>query len=132
MKYTYPLLLALFLLALIASAILSFVPTPEVCNLEAGCYTVQTSSYNSILGIKNSYLGMLVFLAGIILIYSQIKNPSLMKRKLILAMTIAGAGIAILFLAIQMFILHAFCKYCLVVDLSMIAALATILFHWKK
>ena len=132
MKYKYPLLLALFLIALISSAILSFVPASDVCNLEAGCYNVQNSQYNSLLGIKNSYIGMLVFLAAILLIYSQIKNPSIVKRKLIYLMTIIGAIIAIFFLAIQIFVLHAYCQYCMMVDLSMIAALITIIFYWKK
>jgi len=132
MKYKYPLLMLFFIIALIASAILSFVPTPDVCNLEAGCYTVQNSPYNSILGIKNSYLGMLIFLAAIILIYFQIKNPSLIKRKLIYLMTIIGAIIAVCFFAIQVFVLHAFCKYCVIVDFSMIAALIVVLAYWKK
>ena len=132
MKYKYPILMLFFIFALIASAILSFSSVQDVCNLEEGCYTVHNSSYNSILGIKNSYPGMVLFLVTILLIYSQIKNPSILKRKIINLMTIMGAGIAIFFLIIQIFVLKAYCQYCLIVDFSMLAALVTILVYWKR
>lgn len=132
MKYKYYVLLAFFLISLTASIILSFVPVQDVCNLREECYTVYNSSYNSILGIKNSYLGTLLFTVGIILIYLQIKNPSILKRNLISIMTIIGASIAVFFLIIQFFILKAYCQYCLIIDLSMLAALITLFIYWKK
>lgn len=132
MKYKYYVLLAFFLISLTASIILSFVPVQDVCNIREECYTVYNSSYNSILGIKNSYLGTLLFTAGIILIHLQIKNPSILKRNLISIMTIMGASIAIFFLIIQFFILKAYCQYCLIIDLSMLAALITLFIYWKK
>lgn len=132
MTYKYYILLAFFLVSLTASIILSFVPVQDVCNLKEGCYTVYNSSYNSILGIKNSYLGTLLFMAGILLIYSQIKNPSRLKRNLISIMTIIGAGIAIFFLIIQFFVLKAYCQYCLIIDFSVLAALITIIIYWKR
>jgi len=121
-----------FVIALIASAILSFSSVQDVCDLKEGCYTVHNSSYNSILGIKNSYPGMVLFLTTILLIYSQIKNPSIRKRKIINLMAILGAYIAIFFLIVQIFILKAYCQFCLIVDFSMLAALVTIIVYWKK
>jgi len=131
MKYKYYVILAFFLISLIASIILSFVPVQDICNIREGCYDVYNSSYNSILGIKNSYLGTLLFAVGIVLIYLQIKNPSILKRNLIRIMTIAGASIAVFFLIMQFVILKAYCQYCLIVDLSMLAALITLFIHWK-
>jgi len=131
MRYKYYILLALFLISLAASIILSFVPVQDVCNVREECYTVYNSSYSSILGIKNSYLGVVLFTAGIIFISLQIRNPSILKRNLIRIMTVIGASIAVFFLIIQFFVLKAYCQYCLIVDLSMLAALVTLFVYWK-
>jgi len=128
----YYILLGLFLLSLIASAIISFVPTSDVCNLEAGCYTVQNSQYNSLLGIKNSYFGAVIFIGLIFLTYSQIKNHSIVKRNWIHLLTILGSIVALSFLYFQQFVIHAYCKYCLIVDFSMLAALITLFILWEE
>jgi uncharacterized membrane protein len=128
----YHILLALFLLALLASAVLSFATTSQVCTFKIGCDVVQNSSYSYTFGIKNSYFGVVIFLFLTCLTYSQIKNPSDTKRNWIHCWTILGSMGALYLLYIQQFVLHAYCEYCLVVDFSTLAALITILILWKK
>jgi len=59
-KYLF--ILVLFLLALISSAILVFVPIEKTCgSTKTTCYTIQTSQYEKTLGVKNSYIGLVSF-----------------------------------------------------------------------
>lgn len=128
----YKILLILFLIALLASLILSFLPIAEICNPEIGCEVIHHSSYNYIFGIQNSYFGILFFALGALLIHSQIKNATKQKKNLIHAAVIIGSIIALYFLYLQQFILKSYCIYCLTVDVSMLLALLVIIFNWKK
>lgn len=128
----YKILLVLFLISLASSLVLSLVPIPAICDPGIGCDIVQTSKYNFTLGIKNSYYGVVIFLAISFLTYYQIKNPTDKKRKLINLQVIVGSIIAFYFFYIQQFILNAYCKYCLVVNFSMIAALVVTLVFWGE
>ena len=128
----YKILLVLFLISLASSLVLSLIPVPVVCDPGVGCDVVKTSSYNYTLGIKNSYYGSAIFLAISLLTYFQIKNSTEKKKKLINLGVIVGSVIAIYFLYLQSFIINAYCKYCLIVDFSMIAALAVTLFWWRE
>ena len=54
----YKILLVLFVIALVASAILAFVPTEQACafgeeETEPGCMSVQNSEYSTTFGIIN-------------------------------------------------------------------------------
>ncbi len=128
----YKILLALFLISLVSSLILSLIPTPVVCDPGVGCDVVKTSSYNFTLGIKNSYYGVIIFALGAFLIFSYIKKPDKNKKLVIHTAIILGSLIAVYFLYIQAVILQAYCKYCLIVDFSMIVALIITLFWWKE
>lgn len=128
----YKILLILFVIALLASLILSFLPVAEICNPNIGCEVIHHSSYNYIFGIQNSYFGILFFALGALLIHSQIKNATKQKKNLIHAAVIIGSIIALYFLYLQQFILKSYCIYCLTVDVSMLLALLVIIFNWKK
>ena len=133
----YKILMALFIIAFIASVILSFVPVEDACRIgeeetENGCLTVQNSKYSETFGIKNNPIGLVIFLFLIGLTYSHIKSPKKIKKQLIHLGTIIGTIIALWFLYIQEFILHSYCGYCLVVDLAMIVAVIVIVVKWKK
>ncbi len=132
MKYKYQILLALFLIALGSSLIMSVFPVSEICDPGEGCDVVQHSSYASTFGIKNNYFGIGIFLTVIFLIFSHIKNPTKRKRNLIHAAVILGSLVALYFLFLQEFVLNAYCKYCVAVDLSFLAALVLIIFKWKE
>ena len=128
----YKILLILFVLALASSLILSLAPLSEICDPGKGCDVVQHSSYSSLFGIKNSHYGVAVFTLAILLIFSHIKNPTEKKKNLIHVIVIIGSLVALYFIYLQQFVLTAFCKYCMVVDVSMLAALSIIIFNWKK
>lgn len=128
----YILVFILISVALISSAILSFEPLSEICNVEEGCDLVQNSIYAETFGIKNSVYGVFIFSALLIVIAAQILKPT-EKRECLLKLTLLfGSVIAIYFLIIQTFVLNAYCKYCLVADFSVIFATITIFFLKKE
>jgi uncharacterized membrane protein len=132
MTSKYHLLLILFTISLISSAILAFTPVSEICVPGEGCEVVQNSPYAKTLGVENSLIGVFIFIFLILLTASQIKNQREIKKFIIYSLVIIGFFLAIYFLYIQHFILQAYCKYCLVVDFSMILALMVLLPDIKK
>ena len=120
------LLLILLLIALVSSAILSFKPLSEICNVEEGCDLVQNSSYAYTFGIKNSFFGVGIFGFLSILALIQIFRHSGKMEEFLKFSLILGSAAAIYFLILQIFVLKAYCKYCIVVDLSVILALLVI------
>jgi uncharacterized membrane protein len=128
----YKILLILFILSLVSSLTLSFKPVSEICDLNQGCEVVHYSEYNYTFGIQNSHYGVFVFIALILLTASQIKNPREIKKFVIYSLVTVGFLWGIYFLYIQHFILQAYCKYCLIVDFSMILALMVLLPDIKK
>ena len=130
MKYKF--LFWLFLFAFVASLILSLTPVSEICDPEKGCEIVQHSSYASTLGIKNSFYGSIIFALTLLLILSHMKKPEEYKKQITHAIIIFSSVVAIYFIYLQQFVLNSYCKYCLVVDVSILIALLIIIFGWKK
>jgi uncharacterized membrane protein len=128
----YITILAIFILAIIASGILSFVSVEQACGgIQTTCYAVQTSQYESTLGIKNAHAGLFIFSIMAILTFLHIKNPSKSKKQMITLGIIGGALFALYFLYIQFFVLDAICKYCMVIDIGMLMNLGIIML-WKE
>jgi len=132
MKHKYILLLALFLISLFSSLTLLLSPVEEICNIEEGCSIVQHSSYAKTLGIENSVFGVAIFSLLIFLTLWQIRKPNKYNWRVIKISTIIGSLVAIYFLYLQQFVLGAYCKYCLVIDLSLLLALFLVLFNRKN
>ncbi len=132
MKYKYQALSFLFAVGLVISLIISLTPTPVICRPSEGCDTVLSSVYASTFGIKNSYFGLIGFTILLLSSYSHIKNNHHRKKQIIHSGVIIGSAMALYFIYLQITVLKAFCKYCLVVDLSLLIALAIILLYWKK
>ena len=133
-KIKYPILLALAVLSLISSIVLSL-PSGSTgdCLLGGtGCNIVHSSEYNYLLGIQNSYYGIAIFFVLSILIYLQIKKPEKIKKNLIHLAIIFGSLFALYFIYLQHFVLNAYCDYCLIVDFSMLISLGIIIANWKK
>ena len=126
MNHKYFLISILLLIALAGSMILTFEPLSVVCGLESGCELVQSSSYAYTFGIKNSLYGVGIFPVFSLLAFFQIFRHSDKIEKFLKLSLIIGSAIAIYFLALQIFVLQAYCKYCIVVDLSVIFALIVI------
>jgi uncharacterized membrane protein len=128
----YKVLLAIFVIALICSILLSVVPLPLICTPLEGCNTVQTSGYAKTFGVDNSLFGIAIFGLMSLMIYSHIKKPHKNKKMIINLGVFFGTMIALYFLYLQNFVLHAFCKYCLVVDVGMIVSFGVVNIPWKK
>ena len=131
----YKILLILFIISLIGSCLLAYNGhnASEICDPNAhGCSTVSMSEYSSTFGIDNNYYGILIFLFMSTLTYFHIKNPKKRKSLIIKTGVTIGAIISLYFIYLQQFIIQAWCKYCLVVDFSMIVAFGIVFFSWRK
>jgi uncharacterized membrane protein len=111
---------------------LTFIPLPLICSPNEGCFIVQNSSYARTLGISNEIFGDAIFLLMSTLITWHILKPTKLKEFGIRVGTFFGALVAIYFLYLQAFVIHAFCKYCLVVDIGMLLAITVLLLPEKK
>lgn len=88
------------------------------CSLVEGCEVVTTSQYSAIAGMPISIFGVLYFLALIILLIAYADSGNKRFLKLAFIANIPGAGMAIALIALQAFVIKAFCIYCLTVDIS--------------
>ena len=128
----YKVLLVLFIISFASSLTLSLKPVSEICDLNKGCEVVHYSQYNFTFGIQNSHYGVFIFLFLILLTSSQIVKPKKNKETAIKVLVIIGSLIVVYFLYIQEFVLNAYCKYCLLVDFSLLLALIVILSELKE
>ena len=131
-KNKYKIFAFLFLISLIGSLILSLAEIEEICNINEGCSVVQHSIYSKTFGIKNSHYGIPIFSFMLLITLLHIKSPAKNKKQIINAGIIIGSIIAAYFIYVQQFILHAYCKYCMIVDISLLAALAILIITWKN
>jgi predicted DsbA family dithiol-disulfide isomerase/uncharacterized membrane protein len=108
------------LIALAASAAL-FVdytaPSPAYCSPGAGCSVVRASGFGYVLGVPVPLIGLLGF-GGM---YAVSLASSRLRDRFLAPMAYAGAVAAVVFIALQAVIIHAFCVYCVVVDTTAIA-----------
>lgn len=128
----YKIILGFLILAFIISIVLSVFPTPDICSVESGCNVVQNSSYNYLLGIKNSFFGIVIFAVMALLVFLQMKYHLGYRRKLINYGIVIGSVVSVYFLYLQAFVLHAYCKYCVVIDIMMVLSLAIVLYWWEE
>jgi uncharacterized membrane protein len=125
-------LLVLFILCFLASAVLSFVSLEKACGgFQTSCYAVQTSQYEKTAGIKNANLGLVAFGLISILTIFQIESPKKQRKNLIILGVVFASLIAIYFLYIQFFVLDALCKYCMIIDMASLLSLGIVLF-WRE
>ncbi len=86
---------------------------PILCTADGGCGVVRNSPYAAPFGIPLPLIGVLFFLIAL----CAIAIPRA-RRRLLLPLSLAGSVAGLSYLAIQAFVLHAFCPMCLVVDVS--------------
>lgn len=132
MKLRYHIVLAILITSLIVSLIISLTPTPAICNPNEGCDTILSSSYAKTLGVNNSTIGIGIFALMSAITFSQIIRPGKNKKLLIHVGILLGALVSLYFIYIQAFVLHAWCKYCMVIDIGLILAFAIISVPQKK
>lgn len=125
-------LVLILTICLFASIVLAFLPVEQICGIKSGCEIVQTSQYENLFGFNNSYIGVAAFLILLILTISHIKYPKGYKRIFIFLGVAIGALVALYFIYLQIFVIKAFCTYCLIVDIGMIISLILIFPRKKK
>ena len=130
----HKILLIIFGICLLASALLATIPTDSICGDDdsSSCSVVNNSSYKKTLGVSNSYLGITAFIALIFITLSHMKNPRRIKNSLLTAGIIITSIAALYFIYLQAFVIKAFCIYCMIVDIGSILALVVIYIYWKR
>lgn len=114
------------LASFLASLVLSTMTIEQACGEDTGCNVVQSSEYEKTFGIKNSSLGLVAFSALGALSLLELRKPHKYQRNLLKLGLVFGGVFAIYFLYLQVFMLSALCKYCLVVDSGVLVSLGMI------
>lgn len=118
----FALLRSAVLVALLGSSALTIdylSPIPSFCGVHSGCGTVQQSGWGYLgeAGIPLPALGLAAFTA----LFTLSLLPGA-RRRLAASAAILGGAIAIGLLALQTFVIHAFCWLCVGVDVAALLA----------
>lgn len=89
-------------------------PAPAFC-AETGCATVRASAWAHPLGIPMPALGIVFFLVMAVLAFAP-------RPRLRLALAATGAAWAVGLIGLQAFVIHAWCKLCMIADPAAIVA----------
>ncbi|HTZ41593.1 MAG TPA: vitamin K epoxide reductase family protein [Candidatus Omnitrophota bacterium] len=131
-KLRYSIILIIMLFSLVSSILLSFVPLSLLCTPLEGCNAVQNSSYAQTFGIHNSYFGIAIFALMSFVTFMHIMKPNKSRASFIKIGIFTGTLISLYFIFLQQFVIHAYCKYCLIIDIGMLVALIIMLIPQKK
>jgi uncharacterized membrane protein len=101
-------------------------PDALTCTSSGGCETVQESSYANLAGIPVALLGLLAWVAVLVLV----AWDSELARTLVAAIALGAAGFAIYLVSLQAFVIEAWCIWCLVNDIVLVPLVA-ILAVWR-
>jgi uncharacterized membrane protein len=97
------------------------------------CDLVGASPYSRMFfGIDNSIFGLIGFTLMIFLSMYQYFRPTQIYKRLIFAGSVVSSILAVLFLALQEFVIHAYCAYCVIVDIASIMMLIILLVDYYK
>lgn len=101
--------------------------TPLLCNIQnlSGCNIVTSSQYSQVFGIPLSEFG--IFFYGLLFILAALELVLFdqLLRRILQAVSLVGVLSSLYFVGIQMFVIGAFCIYCLA---SALIALFVLLF----
>ena len=95
-------------------------PSALICTSGGGCETVQESSYAELAGIPVALLGLLGFVAVLVLV----AWDSELARTLAAAIALTAVGFAAYLVLLQAFVIDAWCVWCVVNDLVIVPLLA--------
>ncbi len=106
------------------------------CSLTKGCATVEASSHSHILGVPVAGLGVLFYLALLVLTIWLVVNPRVIINRIILILAGGGFLFSIYLSSLEEFVIHAWCAWCissaiLTVIIFVLSLLAVIL-HDKR
>ena len=117
---------AVALVALVGVAVAGYLtyvhyqPDALICTSGGGCETVQESSYAELAGIPVALLGLLGYVAVLVLA----AWDSELARTLAAAIALTAAGFAVYLIVLQAFVIDAWCVWCLVNDVVIVPLLA--------
>lgn len=88
--------------------------TPLRCGASSGCETVSQSAYSSVFGIPLSLIGMLFYITMFFgaLVYREFGVEHALTAVSVLS--IASIFTSAWLVGLQLFVIHAICKYCMV------------------
>jgi uncharacterized membrane protein/predicted DsbA family dithiol-disulfide isomerase len=106
-------------------------PAPAFC-AESGCATVRASAWAHPLGIPMPVVGIAFFATMLVLSF-------LDRPRVRVALAATGAAWAVALIALQAFVIHAWCKLCMIADpaaillgVAVLAGARTLRFTWPR
>lgn len=100
---------------------------PGVCLTGSGCDLVRASAYAYPLGIPTPLFGLVFYLLAAWLVLRSLEEAPMLGVRAptaLLALAIAGAAASLVLTALEAFVIHAFCSWCLVQAGASLALLA--------
>jgi uncharacterized membrane protein len=90
--------------------------TPLICNIQnlSGCNVVASSQYSRVFGIPIAELGIVFYGVLFVIAALEIVLFDRLLRRLLQGMAVMGILFSLYFTAIQVFVIDAFCIYCLI------------------
>lgn len=89
--------------------------TPLICNIDSlsDCNVVTQSQYSKIMGISLANFGLLFYTVVFVLAAFELALYNEMLRRALQGFALVGLATSIYSVGIQMFVIDAFCAYCL-------------------
>jgi uncharacterized membrane protein len=130
-----------FNLTLLATAFVGFVDATYLtvnnwylgstpCTLTEGCEIVTSSVYSTIAGVPISAIGLGFYLVAIILVLFYILEGIKRALDILFYLSIVAFLVSLALVAIQIFIIEAFCLYCMISALTSTIIFLMSLFYW--
>ena len=100
-----------------------------------GCETVQQSQWSRFAGLEVSLIGLVGY-AGLLLVSLAALQPSVVARPWPIRLLVALAGLGVAFTAyltyLELFVIHAICRWCVGSAAIIIAIWIVALLDWRK
>jgi uncharacterized membrane protein len=108
--------------------------TPLLCNIEnlSGCNVVANSPYSDVFGIPLADLGVLFYIAMLVLVCFEYLFSHIHARRALLVATAVGALLSLYFIFVQIFLIRALCIYCIGSAIIAFALLVCMVTFFKK
>lgn len=102
------------------------------CTVTSGCETVLTSKYSMIGPIPVSLTGTLFYLAVIAVCLLILTNPKKLLLNAFYGLSAVGFVVSLVLIYIQAALLHAFCQYCLLSEITSTGLLILAFLEYRR
>jgi uncharacterized membrane protein len=106
-----------------------------VCGLEGGCEAVQASRWAVFLGLPVPLWGVAGYLLILAVALAGVQSPLIQNRKVATALLGLGGGaflFSIYLTALEAFVIHAWCRWCVVSAIIAAGIFIAVLFEWRR